>query len=295
MSSIANLGGINNVMTRELKYIDTHSHIHFEDFDVDRAEMSDRMSDNNVGTIAIGTDIETSKQVVELANSEENVWASIGIHPNTSDDSTALKPSILGTGDISKVVAIGECGLDYFRSDGGDKREVARQKESFRVQIELAIEYKLPLMLHIRSNNDEAGQSTNDAHNDALEILGEYKKKHGDALKFHCHFTTFGIEIAKKFIEIDEGVTFGIPGVVTYKSAQDLQDLVKWLPLEKILSETDAPYAAPVPHRGKRNEPLFVIDIVKAIADLRGEDREMVRKQLMENAKIVFGLGNYYV
>ncbi len=269
----------------QLKYIDTHSHIHFSDFDGDREEMMQQMAEMGVGTIAIGTDIETSRQVAELAKSEQNVWASIGIHPNTNADSTALKPSTLGIAEMRKVVAIGECGLDYFYTK--DTKE--GQKKNFKTQIELAIELKLPLMLHIRSSDDD-GQSTNDAHNDALEILREYKAKHGDTLKIHLHFVTFGIELAKRFLEMDASITFGIPGVVTYKSAKELQELVQWLPLESILSETDAPYAAPVPHRGKRNEPIFVIDTINAIADLRGEDREVVRVQLLRNTQKVFDL-----
>jgi len=274
-----------------LKYIDTHSHIHFEDFDIDRVEMSDRMSNSKVGTIAIGTDFNTSRQVVELAENNRDIWACIGVHPNTHEGFSSISTA-LNSGEISmnKVVAVGECGLDYFRNDGTNEVEVTRQKELFKTQIEFAIEHKLPLMLHMRSSVDGQGVSTNDAHNDALEILNEHKKEHGDALKLHCHFTTFGIEMAQKFIELDEKVTFGIPGVVTYKNAKDLQELVQWLPLEKVLCETDAPYAAPVPHRGKRNEPIFVIDTVNAIADLRGEDREVVRKQLLENAKRVFDL-----
>jgi len=304
---------------QNLKYIDTHSHIHFEDFDNDRKEMSDRMSDRKVGTIAIGTSLETSMQVVKMAESQKDIWACIGVHPNTHEDFSAVKSAITNgqRGSLTIlprcVVAVGECGLDYFRLNNNsgnnnnvtnninssnivpwchmdEENEKERQKDLFKEQIEFAIKYKLPLMLHIRSSNDKHGQSTNDAHSDAIEILSKYKKEYGDALQLHCHFTTFGIEMAKKFIALDKNITFGIPGVVTYKNAKDLQELVKWLPLEKILSETDSPYAAPVPHRGKRNEPVFVIDIVNAIADLRGEDMEVVRKQLLVNAVKVFNL-----
>jgi len=302
---------------QNLKYIDTHSHIHFEDFDNDRKEMSDRMSDSNVGTIVVATGLATSLSGIKYAVENKDVWACIGIFPRERESFSAISSRVnSGKIDMSKVVAVGECGLDYFRlndinsnnainkSDNNssivpwchiEKKEKDRQKDLFKEQIEFAIKYKLPLMLHIRSSNDKHGQSTNDAHNDALEILTEYKKvcrKGGDsALKIHCHFTTFGIEMAKKFIALDKNITFGIPGVVTYKNGKELQELVNWLPLEKILSETDAPYAAPVPHRGKRNEPIFVIDIVNAIADLRNEDREIVRKQLLANAVRVFNLG----
>ncbi len=274
-----------------IRYIDTHSHIHFPDFDSDRKEVSDRMSDMRVGAIAVGTSLETSLQVVKLAKNRGNVWACIGVHPNTNEDFDTINTRVnSGEIDMSKVVAVGECGLDYFRSDGSLAEERERQKKLFKSHIEFSIRHTLPLMLHIRSSNDESGQSTNDAHDDAIEILREHKKEYGDVLRFHCHFTTFGIDMARKFLSVDERATFGIPGVVTYKNAKDLQELVRWLPLEKILCETDAPYAAPVPHRGERNEPVFVISTVSAIADLRGENREVVREQLLENSKRVFNL-----
>ncbi len=272
-----------------LQYIDTHTHIHFDDFDGDRKEVSDRMSDMRVGAIVVGTSLETSLQVVKLAKSVSNVWACIGVHPNTVENFEPINSRVnSGEIDMSKVVAVGECGLDYFRSDGTSKEERKRQQNLFKEHIEFAIQHRLPLMLHIRSGVGDDGKSAYDAHNDALKILQEYKKEHGGGLRFHCHFTTFGVDMAQEFLAIDERTTFGIPGVVTYKNAKDLQELVKWLPLEKILSETDAPYAAPVPHRGRRNEPVFVIDIVNAIADLRGEDREVTRKQLLANSQRVF-------
>jgi TatD DNase family protein len=222
------------------------------------------------------------------------------VHPNTLETFESISTAV-NSGKISmnRIVAIGETGLDYFRymvtSQYIDivREDKLRQEKLFREQVEFAIRHGLPLMLHIRSSADEAGVSTNDAHNDALKILKEYKDELGDdadKLKLHCHFTTFGIEVAQRFIELDERVTFGIPGVVTYKNAKDLQELVQWLPVEKILSETDTPYAAPVPHRGQRNEPVFVIDTINVIADLRDEDIVNVRESLLKNANSTFGL-----
>ncbi len=270
---------------QELKYIDTHSHIHFKDFDNDRLGMMDRMTESGVGTIAIGTDLESSKQVVELASKESNIWACIGLHPNDSDedfDTEAFK-QLLTIGQrgslTNKVVAVGECGLDYFRSPS--PQEILRQKKNFRAQIEFAIESNLPLMMHIRSS-----EGSTDAHDDVLKILKEYKAEYGDKLRVHSHFTTFGVGLGKRFLEL--GATFGIPGVVTYKSAPELQELVKFLPLESLVVETDAPYAAPVPHRGKCNEPIFVMDIVRYIAELRGEGEQVVQRQLLENSKNIF-------
>ncbi len=264
-----------------LGYIDTHSHIHFSDFDADRGEMLTAMAEAGVGTIAIGTDFSSSKQVVELAKEHSNVWACIGVHPNEADeDFYAAKYEQLITKD---VVAVGECGLDYFRGGADGEFGKDRQVRNFKAQIEFAIEHNLPLMLHIRSS-----ESSTDAHDDVLEILNEYKARHGDKLQVHSHFTTFGPELGRKFLEL--GATFGIPGVVTYKSAPELQELVKMLPLESIVVETDAPYAAPVPHRGKRNEPMFVTDIVRHIAELRVQSEEEVQQQLMVNVQNIFAI-----
>jgi TatD DNase family protein len=239
------------------------------------------MASAGVGTITIGTDLESSRQVVELANKHSNVWACIGLHPNEADeDFDAAKYKELLSGD---AVAVGECGLDYFRGGADGEFGKERQQHNFRAQIEFAIGHDLPLMMHIRSS-----EGTTDAHDDVLEILYEYKAEHGEKLRMHSHFTTFGPELGQRFLEI--GATFGIPGVVTYKSAPELQELVKMLPLENMVVETDAPYAAPVPHRGKRNEPKFVIDIVAYIAELREGNEEVVQKQLLENSKKIFNL-----
>ena len=257
-----------------IKYIDVHSHPHFSAFDKDREELFERMRAKSVATLAIGTDLKTSKEVAALAEREDLsdiiLGATIGVHPTDKEDfkEEDCEP-LLKSG---KVVAVGECGLDYFRMDATDKSEKERQRELFVAQIEFAVKHKLPLMLHIRSSQGES-----DAHDDAFDILKTYKKEFPE-LHLHMHFFTASFEVAERFLELD--ATFGIPGVVTF--AKDLQDTVKALPVEKILLETDAPYAAPVPYRGKRNEPTYVIEIAKFISELKGEvDSDIFAKNAM--------------
>jgi len=293
-----------------MKYVDIHSHLGFEDYGKDLDEVIKRMKDLNVGTISVGADLESSKQAVKVAEENENIWACIGQHPNEKKDEVFdeleyekllknLPEKILADGkseifrapskkdDASaktltgeKVVAIGECGLDYyvdpkFKVESEKlkvtEEEKERQKKLFIQQIEFAIIYNKPLMLHIR-----------DAHDDAYEILKNYKGK----VRGNLHFFTSSLQTAKKFIELGFSISF--PGIITY--VRDFDKVIKNIPLEMIHAETDAPFASPIPHRGERNEPSYVIEVVKKIAEIREEDFERVRLQLLENAKRLFGI-----
>jgi TatD DNase family protein len=171
-----------------------------------------------------------------------------------------------------KVVAIGECGLDYVRLEEGTKE---LQKKALIEQIELANEIGKPLMLHVRS-----GESDN-AYQDAYDILRSHAKVLGNV-----HFFAGTYEEAKMFWDI--GYTTSFTGVITF--ARDYDEIIKNAPLSMLHAETDAPYVTPVPHRGKRNEPLFVIEVVKKIAEIRGEDEDGVRLALRENARRMFGI-----
>ena len=269
---------------KNIKYIDVHSHPHFKDFDEDRDGLFKNMKNLGVATIAVGTDLKTSKEIVELSEKYDFVWVSVGQHPTERKEFNMHEFSKIIENDLTNekrnVVAIGECGLDYFRIDTEDIAEKNRQKELFKEQIKLAVKYSLPLMLHIRSS-----QNTNDAHDDAFEILKTYKKENPE-LHLHMHFFTAEINIARKFIELD--ATFGVPGVVTFASS--VRKMVRELPIERILLESDAPYAAPTPHRGKRNEPVFIIDTLNKIADVKKISFEEAREQILQNSIKTFNL-----
>ena len=280
------------------RYIDIHSHLNFAAFDTDREEVIKRALDAKVAMINVGTQKDTSKKAVELAEKYENgVYAIVGVHPiHTSKSFHDVQE--LGDGgkeftsrgeafDISyyktlaqnpKVVGIGECGLDCYRESQDSGFKI--QERVFRQQIELATEVGKPLMLHLRNGS---GRS---AYNDAFRILESCFLNRESSAGGNLHFFAGSIEEAKPFL--DAGFSFSFTGVITF--THDYNEMIRYLPLDAILSETDSPYVAPVPYRGKRNEPLYVKEVVKAIARIRGEDEEKVRVQILKNAEQLFGI-----
>lgn len=276
-----------------MKYIDIHSHLGFEDYGQDFKAVIDRMGESGVGTIAIGADLATSIEAVKVASENENVWACIGQHPthNMSEENFRYSESFDEVEfeklvSNPKVVAIGECGLEYYKLEGDVEKIKAKQKEDFKKQIEFAIKYDKPLMLHIRD-----GEVKGQAFDDAYEILSGFSKTcnltpNTYRLRGNVHFFTGKLEMAQKFIAL--GFTISFVGLITY--VHDFDKIIKAVPLESLQAETDAPYVAPVPHRGERNEPSYVTHIYAKIAEIRGEDPELVRLQLLANAKRVFSL-----
>jgi TatD DNase family protein len=269
-----------------MKYFDAHTHVNFVAYKDDREETIKRAADAGVGMNCVGTQFDTSKAAVELARKYDIIWATIGLHPiHTSKsyhdekelgdggkeftsrgemfDSSAYEE----LGKDPRVIAIGECGLDYYRVDESTKDV---QIAAFVQQIELANKLNKPLMLHIRN-----------AYDDALEVLKSHAKVRGDV-----HFFAGDWNIAKKFL--DFGFTLSFTGVVTF--THDYDEVVKNAPLDMLLSETDAPYVTPAPNRGKRNESAYIPLIVQKIAEIRGEDAERVAAQLLENARRVFAI-----
>ena len=242
------------------KYFDIHSHLNFKDYESDLEEVIGRLRETETHTIVVGTDLESSQRAVELADKHEEIYASIGIHPIENKDSDISLFSELVK--HPKVVAIGECGLDFYHAE--KEKDYERQKSLFIDQIELAMKYKKPVMLHIRN-----------AYKEAYEILEKYKNLRGNV-----HFFAGSLEEAKMFLNL--GFTLSFTGVITF--THDYDKVIESIPLEKIMSETDAPYVAPVPYRGKRNEPSFVSEVVKRIAEIRVEDPELVRRTLVNNA-----------
>jgi TatD DNase family protein len=282
-------------MSKQIQYIDIHGHLNFPEYDGDREEVIKRASEAGVGMITVGTDIESSRRAIELAETHQNMWATVGIHPTEIktaqvelDQDENHFQELRKLALHPKVVAIGECGLDYFHCKEAD---IPAQVEAFEKHITIANEAKKPLMLHVR-NGKRKGDSTSipistltktggNAYKDALEIL-----KNSAKVPFNFHFFAGSMEDMKNIIEVGGMVSF--TGVLTF--THDYDELVKAAPIDKIMSETDCPYVSPVPHRGKRNEPAYVIEVVKSIAKIRGEDEEKIREVLFENAVKLFSL-----
>lgn len=270
-----------------MQYFDAHTHVNFDAYKDDRDETVARAKEAGVGMNVVGTQFDTSKSAVELAEKHDHVWATIGLHPIhttkshhdekelgeggkefTSRGEVFDAQAYEALGSSARVIAVGECGLDYYRID---KETKDVQVEAFVQQIELANRLQKPLMLHIR-----------EAYDDALEVIRAHAKVRGDV-----HFFAGDWAVAKKFLEL--GFTLSFTGVVTF--THDYDEVIRGTPLDMLLSETDAPYVTPAPHRGKRNESAYIPLIVEKLAEVRGEDRERVRAQLLANALRVFNLG----
>ncbi len=255
-----------------MKYIDIHCHLNFPEYDADRAEVISRAQKEDVGIINVGTDVLMSERAIELAEENKNMWATVAIHPNhTTEDFNFSKIEKLA--ENPKVVAIGECGLDYFRSSS---ESISKQKEYFEKHILLANKVNKPLMLHVRN-----GKTGPNAYLDALDILKNLAK-----VKFNFHFFAGSVEDLKAILDAGGSVSF--TGVLTF--ARDYDAVVKYVPIDRIMSETDAPYVSPAPHRGKRNEPLFIKEISHTIAKIRGESEDTVLPLLVDNARKMFGI-----
>lgn len=263
----------------DIKYVDIHAHVNFPDYGLDREVVFSRALENGVAMINVGTDKKTSEESVRMADVNKKRWAIVGLHPinvfNEQEfDCEFYKKLALN----SCVVGIGECGLDYADRRGIDAEKIRKQKEAFIKQVELAIELDKPLMLHLRSGKER------NAYTDALDILNSYKNP---KLRGNAHFFAGTVEEAKQFIDLGFYISF--TGVITF-AEDSYRETVKYVPIDRILSETDSPYVSPIPHRGQRNEPSYVIEVVKKIAEIKGLPIETVRKAILENAKRLFVL-----
>ncbi len=258
------------------KLIDAHTHIQFPQFNNDREEVIKRTLEQDVWMINVGADKKSSQKAVELTRQYPNgVFSSIGVHPHNINEGWDYD-FYKKLGRDNKVVAIGECGLDYKNNEqgvmNGENKE--KQERIFVSHIKLAKEVRKPLMIHCR-----------DAFPNLIEIL----ITHNSLLNTPpgiVHFFTGVIEDAKKLLEMDFYFTFG--GLITFNRSFD--EIIKFIPLERILLETDAPYVSPEPYRGKRNEPLYVVEVAKKLAEVKNLLPERVSEQTTINSLDVFGI-----
>lgn len=258
-----------------VRYIDTHCHPFFDSYTEDRDAVLDRaVADGAEALVVVGIDGATNDQVIELANRRNECFAALGLHPHSAHQVTADFESRItqAAAACPKVVAIGEVGLDYFKSAA--PREV--QADVFARAIELAARLRLPLVVHSR-----------DAFEDTIRQLAEGRKRHPHLKAlFHCY--TYGPEELKQVLA--EGFSVSFSGIVTFKNAKALQEAARIVSADRFVIETDAPYLAPEPHRGQRNEPSWVRLVAAKLADLRGETIEQVLASTTRNARAFFSL-----
>ncbi|MBQ3167266.1 TatD family hydrolase [Campylobacter sp.] len=251
--------------------IDTHCHLDDARYD-DIDSVIKNAFDNGVNKIIIpGADINDLPKAAQIANSNENIYFAAGVHPYEIEgyDEAVLRQFAKDP----KCIAIGECGLDYFRLPDDDiDGYKAKQKDTFISQINLAIELKLPLIVHIR-----------DANEDSLKILKEYEDRLVGGV-LHCfNASPILLELSSKFY-------YGIGGVLTFKNGKKLVEILPKIPLDRLVLETDAPYLTPEPHRGKRNEPAFTTYVADKMADILGMSRDEVESLTTQNANRLFGI-----
>ena len=306
-----------------LQFFDSHTHVQFAAFKEDWKEVIERALQNDVWLINVGTQKDTSRRAVEIANEfKAGVYATVGLHPIHTEKSyhdpqelgdvqeakgftptperglEAFSPKnadprlvwgftsrgeefdyeyYKNLAQDPKVVAIGECGLDYYRLEEGDRRKAKSiQEEVFLKHIELAKEVGKSLMIHCRPS-----KGTDDAYEDLLSLIPSslslvpYKV---------VHFFVGSLAVTKKLLEAGFYFTFG--GVITF--VRDYDEAIKIIPLERILTETDAPYVTPEPYRGKRNEPVYVVEVVKKLAEIKGVSYDKMAEAITDNTKKVF-------
>ncbi|HPC31135.1 MAG TPA: TatD family hydrolase [Candidatus Paceibacterota bacterium] len=268
---------------------DSHTHLNLAAFDLDRESLIKKYLKQGIFLINVGTCYQTSYLAAELAKKYSNCWASIGLHPSHTFPSKKDEKEMNYSSEIlkeeefdkrfsklldrNKVIAVGECGLDYsyFKNFSSQKQIEYQEKEkkNFLAQIKVAKVKRLPMIFHLRN-----------LYLEALEILSEEKFTGGGVF----HFFSGTLEEAKKILR--EGYYLGFSGIITYSDKYD--KIIKEVPIERILVETDAPYVAPFPYKGKRNEPLYVKEVIKKIADLKNLTFEEVENQTFKNTLELF-------
>lgn len=240
-----------------MRLIDSHCHLNYEGLVDRQGEILNSARQRGVaGFLNISTREREWNDVIGVAEREPDVWATVGVHPHEADNHPDLGAAALATAAAhSRVIGIGECGLDYFY----DKSDRAAQRERFEAHIEAARQTGLPLIIHTR-----------EAEDDTAEMLSTAVREGDVRGVLHCF--TGSARLARKGLDL--GFYVSLSGIVTFKNAQDLQATAKWLPADQMLVETDSPFLAPVPHRGQKCEPAFVADTASFVAELRGESVE---------------------
>ena len=250
-----------------IKLVDTHCHLNHKDFNDDREDIFKDIEENMEFVVNIGYDLSSSRKSLEYAEKYKNVYATVGLHPTDIGDewNPIVENALLEMGKNEKVVAIGEIGLDYHWMTKNE----SVQKQWFREQMEIARKLNKPVVIHTR-----------EATEDTVKILKEFPDLHGIV---HCYPGSY-----ETAMEVIGNYYFGIGGVLTFKNSKKMVEVVKKLPLERLVIETDAPYLTPEPFRGKRNLPEYVKYVVEKIAEIKGVSVEEVAKITNQNAKEVY-------
>jgi TatD DNase family protein len=258
-------------------FTDSHCHLNFPELMQNIGTIRDDMAKAQVTrALVISTSLERFHEVHQLAMDYDNFWATVGVHPDNDDVQEPTLDDLLTRSQLPRVVGIGETGLDYYRLGERSVADMAWQRDRFRIHIQAAQQTQLPLIIHTRSSSD-----------DTIAILkeqGEDGSSGSAGGVFHCFTET--AEVARAGLDLGFYISFS--GILTFKNAQDLRDVAAFVPLDRILIETDSPYLAPAPHRGKTNNPSYVPFVAKQIADIKGLSVEAVAEATSHNFDQLF-------
>jgi TatD DNase family protein len=258
-------------------FTDSHCHLNFPELMQNIGAIRDDMAQAQVTrALVISTSLERFHEVHQLAMDYDNFWATVGVHPDNDDVQEPTLDDLLTRSKLPRVVGIGETGLDYYRLGERSVADMAWQRDRFRIHIQAAQQTQLPLIIHTRSSSD-----------DTIAILkeqGEDGSSDSAGGVFHCFTET--AEVARAGLDLGFYISFS--GILTFKNAQDLRDVAAFVPLDRILIETDSPYLAPAPHRGKTNNPSYVPFVAKQIADIKGLSVEAVAEATSRNFDQLF-------
>ena len=257
-------------------FIDSHCHLSFPELSARLPEVRQAMAEAKVDrALCICTTLEEFPQVHALATAHDNFWCSVGVHPDNEGVQEPTLDDLLQRAALPRVVAIGETGLDYYRLNGRSVADMAWKRERFRVHIRAARATGLPLVIHTRS-----------ASEDTLAVLRDEGQGEVRGV-FHCFTETMEVAMAA----LDLGFHISFSGILTFRNAAALRDVARAVPLERCLIETDSPYLAPMPHRGKTNQPAWVAHVAAELAALKQQPLETVARVTSANAEALFGMG----
>lgn len=255
-----------------MSLIDSHCHLYYEPYKLNLKKSIDECKKNNVNILlSIGVDYQTSLENIKIAKNFNEVYCTIGLHPNYVKEKSSEVDKIFNLIDTSnKIIGIGECGIDLFRS----KDNLKEQIKYFELQIEFAIKKKLPVIIHSR-----------DSHDEIIKVLNNYKNFN---FKFIMHCFYGSLDYANKYIDLGGYISFS--GILTFKNASELQNVCKNISIDKILVETDSPYLAPHPFRGKINHPKHTLLVAKKISEIKCIEIEKISKITSDNFCNLFGI-----
>ena len=258
-------------------FTDSHCHLNFPELVENIHTIRDDMAKAQVSrALVISTTLERFPEVHALATEFDNFWATVGVHPDNEGVQEPTLEDLLSRAQLAKVVGIGETGLDYYRLNGRSIADMEWQRERFRVHIQAAQHTQLPLVIHTRSSSEDTVA--------ILKEQGEDGSSGSAGGVFHCFTETADVARAG----LDLGLYISFSGILTFKNAQDLRDVAAFVPLDRMLIETDSPYLAPVPHRGKTNNPSYVPFVAQQIAEIKGLSVEAVAQATSDNFNALF-------